>query len=486
VIHLKVVLINPPKIHQVWAGVPDIFNGRDIYLFPPLGIMYLSSAVKKFSNHQVVIFDAQPLDMTAEQVADLAAAENPDVVGVTAQTHNLVDVYTVILRLRQKLPEAHIMIGGPHTWRFPEQAIAVPEVDSILQGDGEKALPEWLDALENNSGLDQVAGIYYKNEKGEIHKNEKRHIKKDLDDLPFPDRDSLPREKYYTPGMKSAKTTTMITSRGCPYKCNFCNTYQRYSVRSAKSIVDEMEYCRDKYGIEEIHFIDDLFNRTAERVTEISNEILKREVKMQWGFKASCRQTTPEMLAIAKEAGCMKVHYGVETGTNEGLKSLNKKLTIEEIREVFKITKERGITAIAYMMIGIPHEKSAKDIMKTVEFIQELDPDYVVYALLSPYPDTPLFQKGLEMGLYDEHCWDDFIKNPTADYDLPTVWEEHIKKEELIRFFKIAHRRFYFNASKIMRTLLKITTLSELKRILRGGLSLFRMEFLRGDAARRL
>lgn len=483
---MKIALINPPKIHQVWCGVPDIFNGRDIYLFPPLGIMYLSSAIKKYSSHEVVLFDAQPFDMTAIQTADAAAAENPDVVGVTAQTHNLVDVSLLIKRLRQKLPDAHIMVGGPHCWNFPDRAIQIPEVNSIIRGDGEKALPQWLDALENNSGLDEVAGVYYKDEKGEIHQNEKRPVEKDLDYLPYPDRDSLPRERYYTPGMKAARTTTMITSRGCPYRCNFCNTYQRYSVRSAKSIVDEMEYCRDRYGIEEIHFIDDLFNRTAERVTEISNEILKRGVKMRWGFKATCRQSTPEMVKLAKEAGCTKIHYGVETGTDEGLKSLNKSLTVDEIREVFKFTKDLGVAAIAYMMIGIPNEKNRSDVMKTIRFIRELDPDFVVYALLSPYPDTLLFKKGADLGLYDPQCWDKFIDNPSAEYDLPTVWEEHMKKDELVRLFKLAHRDFYFNPRKILNTLKKITTYEELKRIVRGGLSLLRMEFLTGDAARRL
>ncbi|MCD4783176.1 MAG: B12-binding domain-containing radical SAM protein [Candidatus Eremiobacteraeota bacterium] len=483
---MKIALINPPKTHQVWAGVPDIFNGKDIYLFPPLGIMYLSSAIKKHSNHEVFLFDAQPFNMTAEEVADAACAGNPDVVGVTVQTHNLVDVTSVISRVRHKLPKAHIIIGGAHSWNFPDQAISIPEVDSVARGDAEETLPEWLDALSNNSDLDKVAGIYYKDEKGEIHKNPERPIRKNLDVLPFPDRDSLPGDAYYTPGMKAANTTTMITSRGCPYRCNFCNTYQRYSVRSAKSIVDEMEYCRDKYGIEEIHFIDDLFNRTSERVTEISREILGRGIKMRWGFKATCRESTPEMVKLAKEAGCTKIHYGVETGTNEGLESLNKNLTIEEIKEVFKFTKDIGLTAVAYMMIGIPYEKNKEDIMNTVRFIRDLDPDYVVYALLSPYPDTKLFKKGAELGLYDENCWNDFMKDPGSDYDLPTAWEEHISKDELIKAFKTAHRDFYYNPVKVFKTFLKIGTFEELKRIVRGGLSLLKMEFLTGNASHRL
>ncbi len=483
---MKVVLINPPKIHQVWAGVPDIFNGKDIYLFPPLGIMYLSSAIKKYSHHQVKLLDAQPFDWTAEEVADKAVEEKPDFVGVSTQTHNLVDVYKVVKRVREKMPNVHISLGGAHCWHYPDKAIAWKEVDSVIRGDAEEALVEWLNALEKGEGLDKVAGVYWKDEKGKVHINTLREPLKDLDGLPFPDRDALPKEHYYTPGMKASKTTTMITSRGCPYRCNYCNTYKRYSVRSAKNIVDEMVYCQEKYGIEEIHFIDDLFNRTAERVIEISREILERGLKMKWGFKATCRQSTPEMVKIAKEAGCTKIHYGVETGTNEGLKALNKKLTIEEAKEVFRFTKEAGITTIAYMMLGTPYEKTPEDVYKSMYFIRELDPDYVVWALLSPYPDTALFKRGIELGLYPADCWEKFMLNPTEDYDLPTVWEEHMSKEELVRLFKKVHRDFYFNPKKIIKTFLKISTAEELKRIIRGGISLIKMEFLRGDARGRL
>lgn len=483
---MKAVIINPPKEHQVWAGVPDIFNGKDIYLFPPLGIMYLSSAIREYSDHEVKLLDAQPFDWSAERVADEAVKENPDFVGVSTQTHNLVDVKRVVRRVRERMPDVHICLGGAHCWNYPEKAIAWSEVNSVVRGDGEQALPQWLDALEKGEGLDQVAGIYWKDEKGKVHENEKREPRKDLDDLPFPDRDSLPRKYYYTPGMKAARTTTMITSRGCPYRCNYCDTYKRYSVRSAKSIVDEMQHCQEKYGIEEIHFIDDLFNRTSERVIEIAREVLNRGLKMRWGFKATCRQTTPQMLDIAKKAGCTKIHYGVETGTNQGLISLNKKLTIEEAKEVFDMTRRAGIISIAYMLLGTPHEKTPEDVFESMRFIRKLDPDYVVWALLSPYPDTQLFKKGIELGLYEPDCWDKFMEEPQENYNLPTVWEEHMSKETLVKLFKKVHRDFYFNPSKIFRTVFRITTMEELKRIIRGGISLIRMEFLKEKATRRL
>lgn len=478
---MKAVLVNPPKLSQVWAGVPDIFNGRDIYLFPPLGIMYLASAIQKFSRHTVSLIDAQPFGWDACRTALEAARENPDFIGISTQTHNLADIHCLIQGIRERLPRAHIMLGGPHCWSFPRQAAALAGVDSILQGDGEKALPQWLDALENGSGFDKVPGVMWKDAGGSLTVNEKREPEKNLDGLPYPDRDLLPLAHYYTPGMKASLTTTMITSRGCPHDCSFCNTYQRYSRRSATDIVDEMQHCQQKYGIQEIHFIDDLFNRTAERVNEISREILARNLKIRWGFKATCRQSTPEMVALARQAGCTKIHYGVETGTDEGLRSLEKKLTIEEIQEVFNFTKKAGISTVAYMMLGIPCEKTPADVRQSIRFIRHLDPDFVVWALLSPYPDTRLFQKGAQMGLFPPDCWDRFMEAPDTSHNLPTAWEEHMNKDTLISLFKEAHRDFYLNPRKIAATLARISTPEELKRILRGGIALVKMEFLKGN-----
>ncbi len=483
---MKAVLINPPRINQVWAGVPDIFNGRDIYLFPPLGIMYLSSAIKKHARHQAILMDAQAEGWDAKTTADRAIAHEPDLVGITTQTHNLIDVYSILKRLREEMPRVHLMLGGAHCWSFPGEAIKLEPVDSILTGDGEESLPRWMDALEDRLDKETVPGIRWKNPRGEVVINPNNPPSKNLDHLPFPDRDQLPLKYYYTPGMKASRTTTMITSRGCPHRCNFCNTYQRYSTRSPSSIVDEMEHCRDQYGIGEIHFIDDLFNGTGERVMEIAQEILRRNLKMSWGFKATCRNSSREMVRLAARSGCTKIHYGVETGTDAGLESLRKPLNTDEIREVFQFTREEGIITVAYMMLGIPPEKTRKDVRDSMKFIRKLNPDYVVWALMSPYPDTEIFKQGVDLGLYPGDCWDRFMASPAPGHNLPTVWEEHFTKAELISLFKEVHRDFYLNPGRILKTISRISTGDELARILRGALALLKMEFLTGDGSGRL
>jgi radical SAM superfamily enzyme YgiQ (UPF0313 family) len=386
--------------------------------------------------------------------------------------------------MKRTCPETHVIIGGPHTRAFPEEAIALSHVDAICRGDGEETLVEWLEALESRSSLDTVKGISFKRGK-EVIVNPDRELIHDLDTLPFPDREGIELHRYYTPGMKKKVTTTVISSRGCPYRCSFCSVPKGYRSRTPQGITDELEECVKRHGIEEIHFIDDLFNISAERVMEICTEIINRKIKICWGFKGSCAHTTLEMLKAAKEAGCVKAHYGVETFTEEGLKSINKNTTLEQIFQVFRWTREAGIKAVAYMIIGCPHEKSSEEILKVRDFIRKLDPDFVVYSLYTPYPDAPIFSKGVELGLWSKDVWRSFMRNPVEEYDLPTVWNQYLSKEELLKLFKIVHRDFYYDPKVILRTLGSVESAVDLVRLARGGLQLLRLELL-GAKGRRI
>jgi len=473
------LLINPPKRHQVWAGVPDIFNGRDAYLFPPLGIMTLASFVHAHSSHQVHLIDCLPEDLSYGELAQRIRKLSPRVVGITAHTHNLVDVHKTALLAKKIDPEIHVVLGGGHVWAFPELAAGLEGVDSAVRGDGEHTLVELLDALEKGRSLEGIAGLLYRDRDGTIRRNPERPLLNPLDGLPYPDRKSLGLEHYFTPAMRRRRTTTMLTSRGCPNRCTFCNTYKTYRTRSAEDIVSELKHCISEYGIEEVHFVDDIFNQNPQRVIRICEVIQEQGVHLDWGMKTSCATTTPEMLEAARRAGCTKIHFGVETATDEGLKALNKNIDTETIRRVFRQTREAGITSIAYMMIGCPHEKSRDDIFRTVEFMRRVDPDYIVYALLTPYPDTRLFQDGVDKGLFSREPWLEFMKNPREDFNLPTVWEEYLSKAELLEIFKDVHRDFYLDPKIIWRTFRKVQTWEEFKRLTLGGLSVLKLQLMR-------
>ena len=477
---LKLLLLHPPKIYQVWAGVPRIFNDRFAYLFPPLAVMSLSSYLKQHTDHDIQVLDAIVDDLSFDEMEQQIGRVQPDVVGISASaSHTIYNVALAIQATRRVCPDAFIVLGGPHVNSFPEEAARLQGVDAAIHGDGEQPLVKLLEILAEGGDLAEVPGIVIKRPDGSILRGEPAPPVHDLDTLPFPDRESCPPGKYFTPGMKGGLATTMMSSRGCPHNCVFCNVPKKFRQRSPEHVVDEIEECVNRYGIQDIHFVDDLFNSSARRVMNIAEEILRRDLKIWWGYKASIRQTNREMIKLAKRAGCYRMHYGVETYTNEGLRALNKKVTVDEIKDVFRMTMEEGVKAIAYMIIANPHEKTAEDILGVTRFIHELNPSYVVFSLFTPYPDAPIFDEGVERGLWEADCWETFMLNPTEEFDLPTAWEEHLSKDELIKIFKTVHRKFYLHPRTLLKTFATLRTGSELKRILLGGYQLLRMELLR-------
>lgn len=482
---MKVMLINAPRINSIWCGVPDIFNGKDQHLFPPQGIMYLSAYLKRDTDHDVKILDpnAELIDQT--EISNRIKAYNPDVVGITTMTHNLIDVHECVRSAKKINPDIHVILGGPHAMRFKEEAISLEGVDSICyERDAEESFAKWIAALEGKVPRNEVLGIWYKDKDGQIVRNPACPVNKDLSRFPFPDRAGINLNDYYTPGMKGLLATTIVTTRGCPQGCNFCLSTSAFASRSPKDIVDEMIICKEM-GIEEVLFVDDIFNGPTKRVIDISEEILRRGVKMCWAFKGTIAGTTYEMLKIARKAGCMRGHFGVESGTEEGLASLGKTfMKLEKARQVFKWCKELDVAGCAYIMIGTPAEKNRDDIMRTVDFVYQLDPAYVVYAITSPYPDTPLWQKGADLGLWDPDIWKRFMLEPTKARaaEIPTMWNQYMSREELLTIFKEINREFYFDPVKIFRTLRQTANFNGIKRIAQGGLAIAKLQLIKATS----
>ena len=477
---MRIVLIRPPEINRIWVGIPRFFN-RGIFLFPPLGIMQLKAYIERYTPYEVIIYDSLVYGADYDKVGEFIRSVSPQVVGISTFTHSLVDVVETAKTIKKVNPLIHITVGGPHTYTFFDESTHLLNlgcIDSVILGDGEVTFKKMLCALDKNEEFEAIEGIIYRNKKEEIVKKGGLVFMEDLDSLPFPARDIHGFRQYYTPASSGSLMSTIITSRGCPYRCKFCNVQKRYRVRSVKNVIDEMEVC-GKLGFKEIFFIDDTFNVTAERIVQLSEEILRRRVKMKWGFKARCDNINKEMLSIAKKAGCFRVHYGVETGREEGLQVIGKGVSLAKIRDAFAVTKKLGIRTTAYFIIGCPDEKSYSDILETIDFAVNLQADFAVFSLLSPYPDSIFYKEGVKRGIFNAQDWSDFMRNPNSRHNLSTAWEEHFSKEQLLHFLKIAHRKFYYRPKIIFNTLFNANSLVGLKRFLIGGLSLLKLELLR-------
>ncbi|MFH1339244.1 MAG: radical SAM protein, partial [Candidatus Omnitrophota bacterium] len=251
----RILLINPPKKNKIWAGIPRIFS-EGIFLFPPLALMYLQAYLKKHTHHQTEILDALVDSLDYPGIKKRIIDFSPDIAGITVCTHNLIDVVKIISIVKEIKKSVHICLGGPHVRSYPFESISLPGVDSVIPGDGEITFAELAGALEKNKDLSGIKGIIFKDEQGRIIKTDETEDISNLDILPFPDRRIRNYRKYYTPATEGSLMTTMITSRGCPNRCTFCDTSKKYRPRSVENIADEIEECV-KLGLREIFFVDD-------------------------------------------------------------------------------------------------------------------------------------------------------------------------------------------------------------------------------------
>jgi radical SAM superfamily enzyme YgiQ (UPF0313 family) len=255
---MKVLLINPPKKYTIWAGIPEVLN-KGVFLYPPLGLMYIQAYLEEHTEHETAILDALADNLNFSQIERKVRDIQPDIVGITVCTHSLLDVVKTVAAVKRASEKIHVCLGGPHVTSFPRESINLAGVDSVISGDGEIVFKELVESFEKRENLRDVKGIILKNN-GEIIQTGNPQYIENLDGLPFPKRERLRNlNQYYTSGTESNLMTTMITSRGCPYRCNFCNTSKNYRCRSPSNVVDEIEQCL-KLRIREFYFIDDTFN----------------------------------------------------------------------------------------------------------------------------------------------------------------------------------------------------------------------------------
>jgi radical SAM superfamily enzyme YgiQ (UPF0313 family) len=488
---MRIVLINPPNDNPVseYAGAdsqtePVLLETEDFGLFPPLGLLYILAALRKtLPDCELIFIDCVASKISQTALAVRIAEIKPDLVGITSFTMSLYDVCLAARGVRRAVPGAHICMGGHHPIAFPIEAAMLPEFDSIIVGEGEESFPALARALIAGSDFTNITGLYTRETIirfiGSGHSDPRLLTNvtvpsaylENLDLVPLPDRSFILDTSYRSIVGASNRLTTMISSRGCPYECTYCDVpYKRYRQRSIVSVADEVRECL-AMGYEEIHFFDDLFNIRPERVIGFSEEIMRRGYRVTWDFRGRVNAVTRESLVQAKQAGCRMISFGVETGSDEGLRILKKQTSTAQIRNVFRWCRELGILTIADFMIGLPFEKSMDDVRRNVDFLLELDPDYAQFAILSLFPNTEMYADAARRGLIDPSRWNAFAGRPTPDFYVDH-WEEHIPLRDLLKLQKDSYRRFYLRPRYVWRSLVSTCSWHEFTSKLQGALKL--------------
>lgn len=505
---MKILMVNPPG-ENILSGTenrdePSFVDTGDFGYFPPLGMLYVVSYLEAHTEgHEILFRDCIAEQISHDQLRDIIRELQPDLVGVTSFTVSLIDVVKVGQAVRETAPNAHVCLGGHHPIAFPLQAAQLDEFDSIVVGEGEYAFTELVNCLDSGEDITKILGVYTR-ESIEPFMNQKmprdrRFLQSvmvppayvdDLEDLPIPNRKYIRHIKYHSTIGVSGNLATIITTRGCPYLCTFCDVpYKKYRQRDVDSVLDEVQACLD-LGYDEFHFYDDLFNVNSKKVIDFCDAIERRNMKFVWDFRGRVNAVTKESLIRAKRAGLRQISFGVESGTDEALKALKKGTTVAQVLQAFQWCRSLGIRTVADYIIGFPFEKTPADIRKSIDFLLKLDPDYTLINVLQLLPNTGLYNDAVAKGLTEDKRWEEFSLNPTREFRV-AHWDEHMTPKQLFSLRREAYRRFYLRPKYVFRSVVQTRTLHELfvkifglQHLVKGSLWEFRQVLGRSGSGR--
>jgi radical SAM superfamily enzyme YgiQ (UPF0313 family) len=233
-----------------------------------------------------------------------------------------------------------------------------------------------------------------------------------------------------------------------------------------------METCAEM-GIREAFIYDDTFTVRRDRIFELCDEIKRRRLRFTWDVRAHVNTVTPELLRAMADAGCDRVHYGVESGNDRMIRVIQKNHSVERVENSFRWTREAGMETLAYFIIGQQTE-TASDIQDSIDLAKRLAPNYVHFTIFCPYPGTAIYEQGLERGIIKSDVWRDFARDPRPGFELP-VWEEMFTRQQLREMLVVCYKSFYMRAGYLVRSAARLRSFGELKRKLRAGLSVFSM-----------
>lgn len=491
---MKILLINPPNENTVPEFADEkgelFVEVEDFGYFPPLGALYvLTYAKKKYPEHEYFFLDCVGEQITYTQLEDKLKLIKPDIVGITSFTVSMIDVVLSAEAVRKVIPCAHICLGGHHPTAFAYEAAQLSQFDSIVVGEGEYAFAELISRISKKIDFTDILGVYtrdsilrftdagFKDRRFLAHMNVPPAYVEEVDDIPAPDRSYIQHINYSSIVGLTGKLATMITTRGCPYKCTFCDVpYKKYRQRDIDLVMDEIEDCI-KLGYKEFHFYDDLFNITAQKIIDFCDALERRNIQIVWDFRGRVNGVTRESLERAKRAGLRMISFGVETGSDIGMKTLKKGTNVAQVEKVFMWCKELGIKTIANYMIGLPHEKSIQDVRDNVDFLIRLNPDYAQFNILSLYPHTQVHKDAIQLGIAEEGKWENFSLDP-LNYDFKVEhWTQFMTEKELIKLQRESYRKFYFRPRYILNSLLKTATIHEFRSKIKGAMSLLGLNF---------
>ncbi|MCM8775861.1 MAG: B12-binding domain-containing radical SAM protein [Candidatus Omnitrophica bacterium] len=472
---MKVSLIFTPNVLN--PNFSELsFRDDSIGFIPPLSLLSVASILEKEGVRvQIVDMDAEKLSY--RDTLDRLAGFSPDLLGFTLSTYSFHPILKWIKKFKEdtSLP---IIVGGAHAALYPVETLSHPEIDYLIVGEAEIPLPQFIRAFADNRKLDAIKSVGYR-ENGRVIVDRTRQFVPDIDSIPYPARHLIRNELYTNILSRRKNFTAMLSTRGCPYRCTFCDQKTPvYRTRSASSFVQEIKYNYEHFNIREFDIYDSTFTANRLRVIQVCELIQAEGLDVSWTIRSRVDSVNEEMLGALKAAGCHTVMYGVESSNPEILKRMKKNIAPDKVRHILRYTSELGINTLGFFMFGYPGE-TRQTIEDTIRFSLELPLDYVQYTILLPFPDTEIYEYYMQNGLGD--FWARYTLDPTAEQIIELIGTD-VRRAEVSEYVSRAYRQFYFRPRIIWKRAWGLRSARELKRLSKGAYGILKNSLLRRKA----
>ena len=441
-------------------------------IIPVLGLGYLAHAIR--DKHEVRILDNMKEDLTLDEYAEYLALFKPDVVGIQCFTYDIYVVADYLRTTKQTLLHASTIIGGPHPTAMPEESMTFfgKNLDYAFRSEAEEGLPELLTLIEQNKissdRLSKVKNLIWRNNNS-IISNPITYVA-DVNKLGMPAWKLMSPDTYpqspFSAFYKRFPVAPIITSRGCPYKCTYCQaslmlgTRMRY--RSIQLVMEEIKYLRSTFGVKEVHIIDDNFTLNRKYVMDFCNALIKNNIDITWTCPNGVRldTLTDKMVEAMKAAGCYVISAGIESGSDRILKYVRKRETTGLMKEKVTMIQKHGINVIGFFILGFPTE-TAKEMHQTINFSKELGLLRADFQLFHPLPGTEMFDT---LNHTNELSGINFNANSYAEV---AYTPKSMSKNKLKNIQRYAFLSFYLRPRQLISLVFNIRSYGHLRYIVK-------------------
>jgi len=433
-------------------------------LFPPLSMSWVAS-IARAAGHEVILIDARTLRLTMPEVAAALKKFRPDVLGAMMTTYMFPETLSWLKYLRGELHAAGIkckvLAGGYNLRVYPNESVSHPEIDFGCVEHAYYTIPALFAALEKGeTDLSAVPGLAWKRGAEIVVNPHPQKINFDL--FPNPARDLLPNDLYAEFPTRRKNFTAMVTSLGCPFSCSFCEAGGcEYNPRSPATVVAEMKECVQRHGVREIDIFDYEFTGARQRVLDICEGIKKERLDINWACRSRVDTADPELLKAMYSAGCRRIYWGIESGSQATLDSLKKGIKLEQIVETMRASRRAGLENLGFFLVGVPGE-TKETVRQTVAFAKKLDLDYVQFSKLLAKPLTPLWKD--MVAATGKDYWKDWILGKEIDRELPRPWLKDLNNAEVDALARWAYISYHARPLFLLRHALKCQSLPEFLR----------------------